>query len=153
MSAERQPHYATLGLRPGASPAQIKAAYRRRAREVHPDHNAAPDAEARFIELRQAYEALCRLSGLAAEAESWDGDAPINDSDAEAAAHLRQRAAQASKRSQTANRRTEPDVQVVEHRNGRNFYVPPTRVVSLQPGDRLVGSVIVPSGISVDPRK
>lgn len=51
--------YRLLGLRPGASPAQVTRAYRQRARAWHPDARPGdPDAAARFRELREAYEIL-----------------------------------------------------------------------------------------------
>lgn len=48
-------HFDVLGLKPGASRAEIKAAYRRAASEHHPDRGGD---EARFKEIRAAYEAL-----------------------------------------------------------------------------------------------
>ena len=51
-------YYATLGLTPTASPAEIRRAYRERARRLHPDVNHAPDAAARFAMLTEAYETL-----------------------------------------------------------------------------------------------
>src|SRR5437764_9418001 len=51
-------YYATLGLAPTASPAEIRRAYRERARRLHPDVNHAPDAAARFAALTEAYETL-----------------------------------------------------------------------------------------------
>lgn len=50
--------YATLGVARGASEAEIKKAYRKLAMEYHPDRNQAPDAEARFKEIVEAYEVL-----------------------------------------------------------------------------------------------
>ncbi|MEA5611836.1 DnaJ domain-containing protein, partial [Nodularia spumigena] len=47
-----------LGLTRGATPDQIRAAYRRLARAVHPDVSKAPDAAARFAALADAYEQL-----------------------------------------------------------------------------------------------
>jgi curved DNA-binding protein CbpA len=53
-----------LGLPPGSDSAEIKRAYRRLARTVHPDlHPGATDAErraleARFHEITEAYRAL-----------------------------------------------------------------------------------------------
>lgn len=46
--------FATLGLDPSASPAEVKAAYRERAKEVHPDQGGD---EAEFRRLREAYDA------------------------------------------------------------------------------------------------
>jgi DnaJ-domain-containing protein 1 len=53
-----------LGVDPGADPVEIKRAYRRLARAVHPDlHPAATDderhaLESRFVEITEAYRAL-----------------------------------------------------------------------------------------------
>jgi molecular chaperone DnaJ len=52
-------YYALVGVRPDASDEEIKRAYRRMARELHPDTNGGdPQAEARFKEVTQAYEVL-----------------------------------------------------------------------------------------------
>lgn len=51
-------YYAVLGVSSSAEAAEIKAAYRRRAKELHPDRNRAPDAAAQFLLLNEAYEAL-----------------------------------------------------------------------------------------------
>ena len=54
----RVDHYAVLGVERGATAEEIRTAYRRLARQHHPDVNAAPDAAARFKEITQAYEIL-----------------------------------------------------------------------------------------------
>jgi molecular chaperone DnaJ len=51
-------YYGVLGLAPGASDADIKKAYRRMARDLHPDVNPDPSAQDRFHEVQRAYEAL-----------------------------------------------------------------------------------------------
>ena len=52
-------YYDTLGVERGADDAAIKKAFRRLARELHPDVNAHdPDAEEKFKEAAAAYEVL-----------------------------------------------------------------------------------------------
>ena len=54
-----QDYYELLGLQRGADEAAIKAAYRRLAKECHPDrHNGCPDHEARFKSVNEAYDVL-----------------------------------------------------------------------------------------------
>jgi curved DNA-binding protein len=51
-------YYATLGIARDADLDQIKKAYRKLARHHHPDMSKAPDAEARFKEVAEAYATL-----------------------------------------------------------------------------------------------
>jgi curved DNA-binding protein len=50
--------YDTLGVSAGASDDEIKKAYRRLARQYHPDINKSPEAEEKFKEINSAYEIL-----------------------------------------------------------------------------------------------
>ncbi|MEM1022216.1 MAG: DnaJ C-terminal domain-containing protein [Myxococcota bacterium] len=50
--------YAVLGVSSTATQEEIQAAYKRKARELHPDVNRQPDAEARFKRLVAAYDVL-----------------------------------------------------------------------------------------------
>ncbi len=51
-------YYDLLELERAASPEDIKRAYRRLARQLHPDTNDDPEAEARFKQVAVAYEVL-----------------------------------------------------------------------------------------------
>lgn len=51
-------YYGTLGVRRDASAEEIKKAYRRLARELHPDVNPDPETQERFKDITQAYEVL-----------------------------------------------------------------------------------------------
>lgn len=51
-------YYSLLGVFRDASEDEIKKAYRKLAMEYHPDRNSAPDAEAKFKEISEAYEVL-----------------------------------------------------------------------------------------------
>ena len=80
--AKRDPH-AVLGVEAGASPAQIKAAWRRLARTNHPDLTgddpaASRLATRRMAEINDAYAALTRETGGGARrAGRSDADTPF----------------------------------------------------------------------------
>ena len=59
MTAARD-YYEVLGVARGADPAELKRAFRTKARRFHPDISKEPDAEERFRELAEAYGALSR---------------------------------------------------------------------------------------------
>ncbi|MEA3228956.1 MAG: DnaJ domain-containing protein, partial [Campylobacterota bacterium] len=50
--------YKTLEIGEGSSESEIKKAYRKLARQYHPDINKDPDAEEKFKEINSAYEIL-----------------------------------------------------------------------------------------------
>ncbi|MBC7223548.1 MAG: molecular chaperone DnaJ [Anaerolineae bacterium] len=51
-------YYEILGVPRDATEQEIKKAYRRLARQYHPDVNKSPEAEARFKEINEAYQVL-----------------------------------------------------------------------------------------------
>lgn len=55
---EFKDYYAALGVEQTATPEQIQHSYRRLARKYHPDVSKEPDAEARFKDVAEAYQAL-----------------------------------------------------------------------------------------------
>lgn len=56
--ASNRDYYDVLGVSRDASEAEIQKAYRRLSKKYHPDLNKAPDAEAKFKEVNEAYEVL-----------------------------------------------------------------------------------------------
>src|SRR5215208_1035554 len=60
MATAERDYYEILGVRRDASAADIKKAFRRLARELHPDVSEAPDAQERFREVAEAYEVLSK---------------------------------------------------------------------------------------------
>jgi molecular chaperone DnaJ len=60
MATTERDLYEVLGVGRGAGDAEIKRAFRLKARELHPDVSEAPDAEARFKEVVEAYEVLSK---------------------------------------------------------------------------------------------
>jgi len=51
-------HYEVLGVDRAATPEEIKKAYRKLARELHPDVNPSEDAAERFKLVTHAYDVL-----------------------------------------------------------------------------------------------
>lgn len=62
----------TLGIAPTADAAEVRAAFRRRSMETHPDRNGSPEA---FARVRSAY-ALLQDEALQRETEVGDLDRP-----------------------------------------------------------------------------
>src|SRR5436189_2300774 len=62
MSATRRDYYEVLGVARGATDDEIRKAYRKLARQFHPDVNKAAEAEAQFKEINEAYEVLIDTS-------------------------------------------------------------------------------------------
>jgi molecular chaperone DnaJ len=60
MAATERDYYELLGVARDANEGEIKKAFRRLARELHPDVSDAPDAQERFREVVEAYEVLSK---------------------------------------------------------------------------------------------
>jgi molecular chaperone DnaJ len=58
MAANKRDYYEVLGVSRNASEDELKRAYRRLAKQYHPDTNKEQGAEARFVEISEAYEVL-----------------------------------------------------------------------------------------------
>lgn len=58
MNATKRDYYEVLGVPRTANAEEIKKAFRRLARQYHPDVNRSPDAESLFKEINEAYEVL-----------------------------------------------------------------------------------------------
>jgi len=56
--ADKRDYYEVLGISKDASEQDIKRAFRKLAMQYHPDRNKAPDAEAKFKEINEAYAVL-----------------------------------------------------------------------------------------------
>src|SRR5881396_4405103 len=60
MATTRRDYYEVLGVSHAADDAEIKRAFRRLARELHPDVSEAADSQERFREVVEAYEVLSK---------------------------------------------------------------------------------------------
>jgi DnaJ domain len=58
MTTTTTDYYALLGVGPDATTAQIKSAYRKLAKQYHPDVNNSSDAAEKFREITEAYDTL-----------------------------------------------------------------------------------------------
>lgn len=55
---EKRDYYEVLGVSKDATEAEIKSAFRKKAKEFHPDINKSPDAPEKFKEAQEAYACL-----------------------------------------------------------------------------------------------
>src|ERR1700750_1118452 len=84
MNGMRDPkgYYVALGIDENADADAIKAAYRAKAKRVHPDFNPSPIATKQFHRLHEAYETLSDPEARAVYDKPWRGtaEAPKNTS-------------------------------------------------------------------------
>ncbi|GLI70619.1 hypothetical protein VaNZ11_015552 [Volvox africanus] len=64
-SITRRTHYQVLGVQTTASLDDIRTAFRRLAKSLHPDHNKLPGAREKFQEVKEAYDVLADISARA----------------------------------------------------------------------------------------
>jgi molecular chaperone DnaJ len=58
MTTSKRDYYEVLGVERGATPEDLKKAFRKQALKFHPDRNKEPDANDRFKEVNEAYQVL-----------------------------------------------------------------------------------------------
>ena len=73
----RYKYYEILGVSRDASQEDIKHAYRKLARDFHPDVNPAPDANEKFKIINQAYQILGDQKRRA-EYDASPAECPVN---------------------------------------------------------------------------
>ncbi len=104
----RNKYLETLELQPGATKADLKAAYRRLSKRYHPDVNKAANAEEKFIEIAEAYNFL-KQAGPKPHNENrrYDYDPFVSEYD-----HWRQAAR--AKAKQRAREKHKEEVEFIE---------------------------------------
>jgi len=58
LATSKTDYYSVLGLAPGATPAEVKRAFRERAKNTHPDASRTTDTTKEFLVIKEAYEIL-----------------------------------------------------------------------------------------------
>jgi hypothetical protein len=86
VAASSRDPYLVLGVKPGASDAELRAAYRRLVQRHHPDHNnGSAESARRFEEVQEAYAQVVKMRartaarGPSSSAEQADVEARLAD--------------------------------------------------------------------------
>ncbi|MCK9520316.1 MAG: DnaJ domain-containing protein, partial [Dehalococcoidia bacterium] len=90
-------YYAILGVPPSATLVEIKAAFRKRSFETHPDRNASPDATRRMAELIEARDVLTNP----VKRDQFDRDRRSNGRGAKAPTRMGQHRREAARKPPT----------------------------------------------------
>ena len=69
--ASEQDYYELLGVARDADDSTIKKAFRRLARQLHPDVSQEPDAESRFREVTEESFRECLVAGIRNQREAY----------------------------------------------------------------------------------
>ena len=81
MPLDHKDPYTVLGVEPGADMDEVKAAYRARIKEVHPDHNDSQEARQEFQQVVDSYrdltDAMHRVDAKPVKAASQRPERPI----------------------------------------------------------------------------
>ena len=60
MATNKRDYYEVLGVSRSATEDELKKAFRRLAKQYHPDANREQGAEAHFIEVNEAYDSMTK---------------------------------------------------------------------------------------------
>lgn len=96
-------HFLTLELELNASESDIKSAYRRLARQFHPDLNSSPEAKTKFLAVKEAYEVLSVAEKRANHIQAWEWQNKINRKRDEGRQQSQHQAAEEARRAKEAS--------------------------------------------------
>ena len=71
--SSKREHYETLGVPPNATLTEIREAYFRQVKILHPDVNTTPEAKIKFAIVQEAYKILLSDTGTREKRKSRQG--------------------------------------------------------------------------------